>query len=118
MLKSVNTKMLKYHNPSEKFFLDDPKQIKYVGCRGCDCMLVGCTTTYAIGAFHHWCCAGRGVQHYVIKFVSDLQQFGGFLWVLWFPPPIKLTAWYNWNIVESGVKHHKPNQNIENRHQL
>ena len=26
------------------------------------------------------------VQYYVIKFVSD------FLWVLWFPPPIKLTA--------------------------
>ena len=25
-------------------------------------------------------------------FVSDLQQAGGILWVLWFPPPIKLTA--------------------------
>jgi hypothetical protein len=25
---------------------------------------------------------------YVIKFVSDLQQVDGFLWVLWFPPPI------------------------------
>jgi hypothetical protein len=34
----------------------------------------------------------RGVQHYVIKFVSDLWQVGGFLWVLRFPPPIKLTA--------------------------
>ena len=32
------------------------------------------------------------IQHYVIKFVSDLQQVGGFLWVLRFPPPIKLTA--------------------------
>ena len=31
------------------------------------------------------------IQHYVIKFVSDLQQVSGFLWVLWFPPPIKLT---------------------------
>ena len=31
-------------------------------------------------------------QHYVIKFVSDLRQVGGFLRVLWFPPPIKLTA--------------------------
>jgi hypothetical protein len=28
----------------------------------------------------------------VIKFVSDLRQVGGFLRVLWFPPPIKLTA--------------------------
>ena len=26
------------------------------------------------------------------KFVSDLRQIGGFLRVLWFPPPIKLTA--------------------------
>jgi len=32
------------------------------------------------------------IQHYVIKFVSDLRQAGGFLWVLQFPPPIKLTA--------------------------
>jgi hypothetical protein len=32
------------------------------------------------------------MQHYVIKFVSDLRQVGGFLWVLQFPPPIKLTA--------------------------
>ena len=32
------------------------------------------------------------IQHYVIKFVSDLRQVGGFLRVLWFPPPIKLTA--------------------------
>jgi hypothetical protein len=29
------------------------------------------------------------IQHYVIKFVNDLRQVGGFLWVLWFPPPIK-----------------------------
>ena len=35
---------------------------------------------------------GRGVQHYVIKFGSDLQQVDGFLRVLRFPPPIKLTA--------------------------
>jgi hypothetical protein len=32
------------------------------------------------------------IQHYVIKFVSDLQQVGGFLRVLRFPPSIKLTA--------------------------
>jgi hypothetical protein len=30
------------------------------------------------------------MQHYVIKFVSDLQQVDGFLRVLRFPPPIKL----------------------------
>jgi hypothetical protein len=33
--------------------------------------------------------SGGGVQHYVIKFVSDLRQFGD---ILRFPPPIKLTA--------------------------
>ena len=37
-------------------------------------MVVGFTTTYAISAYHHWCCefksrSGRGIQHYMIKFV-------------------------------------------------
>ena len=32
------------------------------------------------------------IQHYVIKFVIDLRQVGGFHRVLWFPSPIKLTA--------------------------
>jgi hypothetical protein len=32
------------------------------------------------------------IQHYVIKFASDLRQVRGFLWALRFPPPIKLTA--------------------------
>ena len=32
------------------------------------------------------------IQHYVIKFVSDLRQVSAFLWVLQFPQPIKLTA--------------------------
>jgi hypothetical protein len=69
----------------------------YPGPSWRDCMVVGFTTTYAIRAYHHWCCefesrSGRGVQHYVIKFVSGLRQVGGFLRVLRFPPPIKLTA--------------------------
>jgi len=64
-------------------------------CR--DRMVVGFTTTYAISAYYHWCCefesrSGRGVQHYVIKFVSDLRQVGDFLRILRFPPLIKLTA--------------------------
>ena len=29
------------------------------------------------------------IQHYVVKSVSDLRQVGGFLRVLWFPPPMK-----------------------------
>jgi hypothetical protein len=32
------------------------------------------------------------IQHYVIMFVSDLRHVGGFLRVLWFTLPIKLTA--------------------------
>jgi hypothetical protein len=32
------------------------------------------------------------IQHCVKKFVGDLRQVCGFLWVLRFPPPIKLTA--------------------------
>jgi hypothetical protein len=34
----------------------------------------------------------NSMQHYVIKFVSDLRQVDGFLWVLQFPLPIQLTA--------------------------
>jgi hypothetical protein len=53
-------------------------------------MVVGFTTTYAISAYHRELKfrSGRGAQHYVIKFVSDLRRVGGFLR---FPPPIKLT---------------------------
>ena len=48
-----------------------------------DRMIVGFTTTNAISADHHWRCgfvsrSRRGVQHYVIKFVSDLRQVCGF----------------------------------------
>ena len=94
----------------------DPE--KTTDLSGRDRMVVGFTTTYAISAYHHWCCefefrSGQGVQHYVIKFVSDLRQVSGFLRVLWFPPPMKLTAIIylcNWNIVESGIKHHQTNK--------
>ena len=70
------------------------------GLRGSDRMIVGFTTTYAISAFHHWFYefefrSGRGVQHYVLKFVSDLRQVSGFLQVLRFPPPMKLTVTIN-----------------------
>jgi hypothetical protein len=32
------------------------------------------------------------IQHDVIKFISDLRQVNGFLRILRFPSPIKLTA--------------------------
>ena len=39
------------------------------------------------------------IQHYVLMFVSDLPQVGGFPR---FPPPITMTA-NNWNIVEVAL---------------
>ena len=68
-----------------------------MGRRGCDRMVVGFTTTYAISAYRHWCCevesrSGRGLQHYVIKFVNDLRQVDVFFRVHLFSPPTKLTA--------------------------
>ena len=64
--------------------------------RGRDRMVVGFITTYAISDYHCWYCEfesqlRRGVQHYVINFVSDLLQVSSFLRVLRFPPPIKKT---------------------------
>ena len=62
-------------------------------------MIVGFTSTYAISAYHHKryefeSCSGDvySIQHYVIKFVNDLRQVGGFLRELRFPPPIKPTV--------------------------
>jgi hypothetical protein len=46
------------------------------------------------------------IQHYVIKFVSDLQQVGDF-------SPITSTPEYNWNIVESGVKYPNPHTQLQ-----
>jgi hypothetical protein len=83
--------------------------------RGRDRMVVGFTTIYAISAYHHRSCefesrSCRGVLDTTLrdKFFSDLWQVGGFLRVLQFPPPIKLTPWYIWNIVESAITHHNP----------
>ena len=67
------------------------------GRRGRDRMVVGFTTTYAIGAFITTNVVSSNpvygevysIQHYVIKFVSELRQVGGFLR---FPPPIELTT--------------------------
>ena len=79
-------------------------------------MVVRYITTYVISAYHHercefesWSGEVYSIQHYVMKFVSDLRQVGGFLLVLRFTQPIKLTGTI-WNIVENGVKHYKRNQ--------
>ena len=90
--------------------------------RGRDSMVIGFTTTYAISAYHNWCCefesrSGR-VQHYVVSLSVTHDKsvvFSGssdFLHQLNWPPR------YNWNIVESGIKHHQTNNkttNVEHR---
>jgi len=42
------------------------------------------------------------IQHYVIQFVSDLRQVGGFLWVLQFHDITEI-------VLKSGVKQNNPN---------
>jgi hypothetical protein len=54
------------------------------GCRGHNHMVVA-SSNLSYGEVY-------SIQHFVIKFVSDFRQVGGFLQVLQFPPPIKLTT--------------------------
>ena len=63
------------------------------GRSGSGRMVVGFITNYALSVYHHKrcefeSCSGEvySIQHYVIKFVSDFWQVGGFLR---FPPPKK-----------------------------
>jgi hypothetical protein len=79
-------------------FLFITPHLRYRGHHGCDRMVNGVTTTYAISVsplmlwvriMLRW-----GVLDTTLcdKVVSDLQQVSDFLWVLWFPPQIKMTA--------------------------
>ena len=74
-----------------------------------DRMVVGFTTICAISIYHHWIyeflpiyLMATCTRYYVIKFVSHLWRFGGFLHQYNWPQR------YSWNIVESGTKYHKP----------
>jgi hypothetical protein len=62
--------------------------------RGRDRLVVA--TTCATDAYHHYSIEFKSRSwlgvHYVIEFVSDVRKIAGFLRVLRFPPPIKLTA--------------------------
>ena len=64
--------------------------------RGRDRIVVEFTTPYTIVPITTKVVSSHPVhhviQHHVIKFANDLQQGGGFLRVLRFPLPIKLTA--------------------------
>ena len=76
----MHINVLVYHAPCGK------------GRHGRDHMVVGFTTTCTLVSLNPTNSEVYSIQHYVIKFVSDLRQVGGFLQVLRFPPPIKLTA--------------------------
>jgi hypothetical protein len=75
-----------------------------------DRMVVGFKTTYAISAYHHWWCefesrSGRGVQHYVITFVSDATG-------MWFSPDPSVsstntTERYDMTEILLKIKHHQ-----------
>ena len=83
-------------------------------CHGHDRMVAGFTTTYAISAYHHWSCefesrSWQGVLDTTLYYnvFSDLWQGR------WFSRGTpasstkkNLPPQYNWNIIESGVKHH------------
>ena len=73
--------------------------IPHWNIRGRDRMVVGFTTTYQSVTITTKVVSSNpvhgeaySIQHFVIKFVSDLRQVGGFLGVLRFLPPIKLNA--------------------------
>ena len=85
------------------------------GRRGHDHMVVGFTTTNAISAYNHWCYgfksrSGQGIQHYGLC-DNVCQWFATCLCFSLGPLVSSINQnWpprYNWNIVESGVKHHQ-----------
>jgi hypothetical protein len=72
---------VKLHKPSGIYQLN-----QWRSSRGHGRMVVGLWVRIPLGEEY-------SIQYYVIKFVSDLRQVGGFLWVLWFPPPINWPPW-------------------------
>ena len=66
------------------------------------------TTTCGISAYH---CELESHSWWGVPDTTlcDLRQVAGFLWVLRFPPPIKLTATIELKYCWSDIKHHNPN---------
>ena len=79
-----------YHPHSSQCLLNILFHIDLMGRHGHDRVIVRCITTNKLSLVPF----RRGILEtsYVIKFVSDLRQFGGFFWGLRFLTPIKLTA--------------------------
>ena len=75
-----------------------------------DCMVVGFITSYAISVYHHSCCefesrSGDKVCQWLASGRCFSPGYSDFLHQENWPPL------FNWNIVESGVKHHNLNHN-------
>jgi hypothetical protein len=84
----------------------------YCVCCGRDLMVVGFTTTYAINAYRHWCCefessSWQGLLNTTL--CDKVCQWLRSVVFSMYSCLLHLYNWqprYNWNIVESGVKHH------------
>jgi hypothetical protein len=88
----------KKYTPIQTIILDGIVPYTTEGRGGRDLMVVGLqlhvqsvpiTTKVSLNPIHG---EMYSIKHFVIKFVSDFRQIGGFLLVHRFPPPIKLTA--------------------------
>jgi hypothetical protein len=58
------------------------------------------------------------IKHYVIKFVSDLRQVGGFLRVLRFPPKKTDHQYITEILLKVTINTIKPNQTIYQRNNI
>jgi hypothetical protein len=107
-LSQVTDKLLFYRKKSWIYWLLWEK----IHLHGCDRMVVGFTTTYVIGAYHYWSCEFKSrsgeeysIQHYVMKFVSDLRKVSSFLRALrriWY----SICVWgcYHTRVREGGTR--------------
>jgi len=75
-LSTINQPTRKVKQPIIRWIMEDDKHLRNMHTFGI-CVHLSCQKT---------------IPHYVIQFVSDLRQVSGFLRVLRFPPPIKLTS--------------------------
>jgi hypothetical protein len=87
------------NNDNKVYFIENNIMVTDGGRRSRDRMVVGFTTTCAISAYHHKSCEfmSRCTLDTTVcdRLSVTSESFGGFLRVLRFSPPIKLTAMYN-----------------------
>ena len=101
-----------------RFYLEMIFSWKIASHRGRDRMVVRFTTTYALGASHHWCCEFESRSGWSEQLMWWSMSVTCDRSVVSLGPPVSSTnktpTWYSWNIVESGVKHHQTNKQTNN----